>query len=770
MITRFVRTAGLAFLSVLLSGPISQFQTARLYGQAEQSSRKWGHSQHGAAYDEGPRSRPWTMEGIGKTHFPITSSNPEVQKWFDQGHTLLHGFWFFEAERSFRWCLKLDPECAMAYWGLARCAEMSPKRAKTFMEEALSRKENVSERERAYLEVWEAKGAIAAVAADKAQKTKAIEHYASLFDKLLIDHPDDMEARSLYWLEVPRLLGDGKPEAGMPSRYAMERVLQEVLQADPDHVGALHYRIHTWDNSHAQFALDSCLQLSRIAPKSGHLQHMPGHVLSGVGLWHEAAIAMDAATRVEKDYMQERMILPEQNWNYVHNLDYLIYIQEQLGMYQTAQLNLEQLLAGPAMRSGFAPPVQATTLRLLVKYEKWDEILDPDSQLLSWGDGRPFETFLQLYARSRALLGKGNLEEAGQAIAKLKQAASGLKPPQPPVPSPSTPEADKPDTGSANEDGPPPEVIAAMIKQFSEARIVELEALQKIASEEYLDGIAMLTQAAKAQAKEWKNDPPMEVLLFNTLGECYLELGSHRLAASAFEESLKLVTHDGFALSGLVRAYAAMDEMDLASAALSKLKVVWSHADPDNRWLQAALQTGIDAEPHLDSPMKERKYKREILDRLSPSYWSPTVAPQLTAQDSNGNPKSLEDYAGKNVILIFYQGGSCPHCMEQLQEANKRAEALKDQNTVIVAVSKDDPQSIKDYEIAETVNISVLSDPDFVSARRFKSFDDFEEIELHATFLLDGQGRVHWLDRGGDPFMDFDFLEAEVQRLEKGGE
>lgn len=95
MITRFVRTAGLAFLSVLLSGPISQFQTARLYGQAEQSSRKWGHSQHGAAYDEGPRSRPWTMEGIGKTHFPITSSNPEVQKWFDQGHTLLHGFWFF---------------------------------------------------------------------------------------------------------------------------------------------------------------------------------------------------------------------------------------------------------------------------------------------------------------------------------------------------------------------------------------------------------------------------------------------------------------------------------------------------------------------------------------------------------------------------------------------------------------------------------------------------------------------------------------------------
>ena len=705
------------------------------------------------------------MNGIGKTHFPITTSNPEVQKWFDQGHTLLHGFWFFEAERSFRWALKLDPECAMAYWGLARAAEMSPKRAKTFMEEALSRKDKVSERERAYLEVWEAKAAIAAVAADKEQKAKAIEHYASLFDKLLIDHPDDMEARTLYWLEVPRLLGDGDPEAGMPSRYAMERVLQEVLQADPEHVGALHYRIHTWDNSHAKFALDSCLQLSRVAPKSGHLQHMPAHVLTSVGLWNEAAIAMDAATRVEKEYMQERMILPEQNWNYSHNLDYLIYIQEQLGMYQTARLNLEQLLAGPAMRSGFAPPgwLQTTALRLLVKYERWDEILDPDSQLLSWDEGNPFENFLQLYARSRALLGKGNIEEAGQAIAKLKQAAGGLKPPQPPSPS-------TPDAGSADADGRWQEFIAAMIKRFSEARILELEALEKVASKEYLDGIAMLTQAAKAQAKEWDNDPPMEVLLFNTLGECYLELGSPRLAASAFEESLKLIIHDGFALSGLVRAYAAMDEMDLAGEALSKLKVVWSDADPDNRWLQAALQTGIEAEPRLELPMKERNYKQEVLDRLGPSYWIPAAAPKLTAQDSNGNPRSLEDYAGKNVILIFYQGGSCLHCMEQLQEANKRAEALKDQNTVIVAVSKDDPQSIKDYELAETVNISVLSDPGFVSARRFKSFDDFEEIELHATFLLDGQGRVHWLDRGGDPFMDFDFLEAEVQRLEKGGE
>src|SRR5215470_8441628 len=79
-----------------------------------------GHSVHGRAFDVGPRQKPWPIEKIGQSHFPITTSNSEVQKWFDQGNTLLHSYWIYEAERAFRWSLKLDPECAMCYWGMAR--------------------------------------------------------------------------------------------------------------------------------------------------------------------------------------------------------------------------------------------------------------------------------------------------------------------------------------------------------------------------------------------------------------------------------------------------------------------------------------------------------------------------------------------------------------------------------------------------------------------------------------------------------------------------
>src|SRR5436305_5297693 len=113
-----------------------------------------GHSSHGTAFDSGPRQKPWVMEGIGEAPFPITTSNPEVQKWFNQGNAMMHSFFFYEAERAFRWCLKLEPDNAMAYWGLANSAQGD--RAQDFVREAVKRKGNVTERERLYIEALEA--------------------------------------------------------------------------------------------------------------------------------------------------------------------------------------------------------------------------------------------------------------------------------------------------------------------------------------------------------------------------------------------------------------------------------------------------------------------------------------------------------------------------------------------------------------------------------------------------------------------------------------
>src|SRR5580698_11439850 len=119
-----------------------------------------GHSHFGQSFDTGPREKPWVMEGIGVAHFPITTSNPEVQRWFDQGNALLHSFWDYEAERNFRWCLKLEPDNAMAYWGLARASMLrglgGSNRPAEMIREAMKRKDKVSPRERLYIEAMAA--------------------------------------------------------------------------------------------------------------------------------------------------------------------------------------------------------------------------------------------------------------------------------------------------------------------------------------------------------------------------------------------------------------------------------------------------------------------------------------------------------------------------------------------------------------------------------------------------------------------------------------
>ena len=157
---------------------------------------KQGHSVHGEAFDTGPRTKPWVMEGIGKTHFPITTQNPEVQMWFDQGHTLLHSFWDTEAERAFRWCLKLEPENAMCFWGLSRATAADAERSDEFLREAVKRKGTVSERERLYIEALEARSGPRALR-DRGTSAGGDREgeYRKKLETICIKYPDDMAWR-----------------------------------------------------------------------------------------------------------------------------------------------------------------------------------------------------------------------------------------------------------------------------------------------------------------------------------------------------------------------------------------------------------------------------------------------------------------------------------------------------------------------------------------------------------------------------------------------
>ncbi|MGH9657448.1 MAG: peroxiredoxin family protein, partial [Bryobacteraceae bacterium] len=219
-----------------------------------------------------------------------------------------------------------------------------------------------------------------------------------------------------------------------------------------------------------------------------------------------------------------------------------------------------------------------------------------------------------------------------------------------------------------------------------------------------------------------------------------------------------LVRNDGFALAGLVEAHHGLGEKEKARDAMARLLDVWRDADPGNSWLERARATGVESKPRDASPRPQRNFKQTRLDHLGPSLWESYPAPKLDALDSKQQTVTLDEYRGKNVLLIFYLGEECPHCLEQLVEAGKKKDELGRLNTEVLAISPNaSPQG--------DVPFRLLADPKLENARRFLSYDDFEEFELHSTILIDKQGRVHWARHGGDPFKDFDFLLKEIRRL-----
>jgi peroxiredoxin/tetratricopeptide (TPR) repeat protein len=703
-----------------------------------------GHSRHGSAFDTGLRQKPWEMAGIGAAPFEITTKSAEVQKWFDQGNALLHSFWYEEAERSFRWCLKLEPDNAMAYWGLARCGlnwstgladypEM--KRYKDFLKEAVRRKASVSDRERRYIEAWDA-----AMSAEPEERVKLL---VQKLHEIVLKYPEDVEAKvllALFSIEAGNTLGT-------------EMIVRDVLAKAPNHPGAHHTRIHNWDGPMAEQAMVSCKAYGAIAPGIGHSNHMPGHNYSKLGMWHEAARAMDAATRVELRYMNERLALPFETWNYPHNRNYLCFIQEQLGMAEAALQGARDLMAAPRdpvgnPEQGYGTFSQGTIaqVRALLKFERWDDLLKPGT--IEWPSDEPGK-FMRAIAETHAYVGKGNTVDARGRLADAKELEHQL--------------AEQFKT-----------MDAKLAKPMLEAVAVEVniaEGMLCAAEGNLLDATRFLSQAAAFEGKqryanEYMNDPPSGAWPANRLlGDVYLRAGEYRIAIEAYDRALAQEPNDAFVLAGLAQAHFKAGNREMATEYAGRFAYVWSQCDAGLRWKAEVDGLGLNAAPVARTPAPERPYTLEAQADLGPLDWEPFAAPKLDCTDSDGKPVSLQDYLGKNVLLVFYLGDECVHCVEQLVAINGRAAEFAGENTVILAVSIATPEENKASEKLGELSMTLLSDRNHDNARRFTSYDDFEDIELHSTILIDAKGRVHWKRTGGDPFADTEFLLRSLKRM-----
>lgn len=216
MLTRTLACAGAAAGLLLACLAPARAQEPPLTTSPHDKSPTYGHSSQGEAFDEGPRQKAFLMKGMAKIVFPVTTRSSQAQKFFEQGVAQLHAYWYFEAERSFRQAAALDPDCAMAYWGMAMANSnvvFNEARAKGFIEQAMKRRAKASAREKLWIE--NLNGFLNADPNLKDRDKTRRKAYIAGLQKLVNDYPNELEAKAFLahqWLEHNDLAPSSKRE------------------------------------------------------------------------------------------------------------------------------------------------------------------------------------------------------------------------------------------------------------------------------------------------------------------------------------------------------------------------------------------------------------------------------------------------------------------------------------------------------------------------------------------------------------------------------
>ncbi|BCX47976.1 alkylhydroperoxide reductase/thiol specific antioxidant/malallergen [Haloferula helveola] len=729
---------------------------------AEPEAIEPGHSHQGESFNEGPRQASGLIGGTGEVTLPIRTQWDQGQAYFDQGLGQLHGFWYYEAERSFRQLAAKDPDCAMAYWGMAMANWENEERAKGFINKAVELVEHASPHGQAYIRA-QANYLDGKPDDDKKRRQELLNDLESLVH----DYPDDIEAKAFLACRIWQFSYKG---AILPihSHEAVDALLQQVLAKAPLHPSH-HYRIHLWDKRKAERAIDSAAKLGFTAPEIAHMWHMPGHIYSKLQRFEDAAWHQQASARVDHAHMHEQRLLPDQIFNYAHNNEWLARNWVNLGNGPAALEMAKSLLANPRhpklnSMDGKAHSYRFGRMRLieiLEKFELWEDALE-----LSRGEWlEPLEVPEHEIPRLR-LIGLahfhlGDEPALGETLAQLDDLSARAENDHE--------KAQAEANAKAEEEKKKPEEIEKLVKEAGKQPGQQINRIKKVREE--LEGcMAELdgdTEAAlKALAKSGR---PKHATALR-----HLVLGENEKADELSKAAVSGDKREALPLAARAEVLHALGRPEELRECFERLRDVSSQIDPEAppfaRMAPIAKALGFPADWTRPYEAPADFGERPDIDTLGPIHWEPPVAPSFTLPDESGLPVSLESHRGKPLILIFYLGHGCLHCSEQLNAVADRIADFKDAGLPVLAVSTDTivelSKSQANYsEDGGSFPFPLIADPSLTSFRAYGTHDDFEGKALHGTFLLDPKGRILWSDIAADPFMDLDFLIKESHRL-----
>jgi peroxiredoxin len=720
---------------------------------------KEGHSVHGEVFNEGPRQAAWLMPGMGAVRFPATSVSEEARLFVQQGVAQLHGYWYFESERSFRQAAMLDPDCAIAYWGMAMSNRGNPGRAKGFIAEGMKRREKASRREKLLIEAFDR--LINAKADNDGERESRANRYVSDLEDLLLEFPDDIETKTIlcefFWA--------GRREGlKMPSQLAVDAMIQEVLDVEPLHP-VHHFRIHLWDGRKPEKALQSSALGGLASPGIAHMWHMPGHIYSRLRRYHDAVWQQEASARVDHAHMMRDRVLPDQIHNFAHNNEWCIRNMIAIGRAFDAEALAGNMLSLPQHpkyndinRIGSFRYGRERLLEVLEAFERWDRIAALQSNISYADSGNTEEDLKRDRATGAALAALGRTVEAAAIRAKLQASLDGEKQKQ----SEAVAEAEKKAREAKSDD----KAIEKARKDAEQKFAGNLRRLEKAIQE--IDGRGALAAGDAAKA--------LELL---TAAEIPVEqLALLQQKAGKTEDAIKKIADRVNSKNGEVLPLAAQTEIlfaagrrDEAKASFEKLRKLSSTIDlavpPMARLAPIAAEFGFPADWRLPAENPGDLGVRPELDALGPFRWSPSAASEWTLPGVDEMPRSLSDYRGRPVVVVFYLGYGCLHCAEQLKAIAKDYQSFREAGLEVIAISTDKQVNLKRAleNLEGGFPFPLAADPELGVFRKYRCYDDFEKVPLHGTFLVDAKGRVRWQDISFEPFMNTQFLVKESKRL-----
>ncbi len=510
-------------------------------------------------------SPPPIYDNLGTYRQAITTSSPQTQAYFDQGLRLLYGFNHVEAHRAFREAARLDPECAMCYWGIAMTAGSnynSPtdgereRVAWEAIQKARVLADRVTDRERATIEAL-AKRHSPDSKADRAPLDRA---YADAMREVTRRFPSDLDAATLYADALMNLrpwnlwTQDGKPQ---PETEEILRTLERVLAANRNHPGANHLYIHAVEaSSTPELGIPAADRLGGLMPGVAHIVHMPSHVYLRVGRYADAYAVNVRAVQVDREYFRRGEVSPIYRMLYSpHNIDFIWIAASMEGRSaETVRAARELAVEAPVEMVRESPDMEnflAAPLFALARFGRWEELLRekaPPEDLYyvrgSW-----------YYARGLALAATGKTEQARRELAELRAIAERV---------------------------PPERIVASFFKTADMLRLAADVLAGEIAARSGDTGAAVkhLTEAVRVQDGQWFTEPPPWYYpVRQSLGAVFLQAGRAAEAEAIYREDLRRNPENGWSLFGLAQSLRVQGKTWEAAAAEARFRKAWPRAD-----------------------------------------------------------------------------------------------------------------------------------------------------------------------------------------------